>query len=38
LVNTKTSYPAAIPVLINLLKQGISDETSDREGVIRALG
>lgn len=36
LVNTTQPYSNAIPVLINLLKQGLSDDRV-KEGVIRAL-
>lgn len=37
LVNTKESYPEAIPALIELLREGVSDENNQREGVIRSL-
>lgn len=37
LVNTKAPYPKAIPILINSLREGIS-ERKIKEGVIRALG
>ena len=36
LVNTNKSYPEAIPVLIKLLKEGITNN-GNKEGVIRAL-
>lgn len=36
LVNSNKPYPNAIPVLINLLKEGISNDVV-KEGVIRAL-
>lgn len=36
LVNTKEPYPIAIPVLLNLLKNGI-EHIGIREGIIRAL-
>ncbi|CAD0002418.1 HEAT repeat domain-containing protein [Flavobacterium salmonis] len=36
LVNTDKPYPTAIPVLLNLLKQGI-EHSGIKEGVIRAL-
>lgn len=36
LVNTKMQYPNAIPVLINLLREGI-ETASIKEGIIRAL-
>lgn len=36
LVNTKKSYESAIPILLDVLEQGIEDNTT-KEGVIRAL-
>lgn len=36
LVNTNKPYPAAVPVLLDLLKEGI-EHTGIKEGVIRAL-
>ncbi len=36
LVNTKEPYPEAIPILINLLKEGLTHD-GVKEGVIRAL-
>ncbi|WP_211518722.1 HEAT repeat domain-containing protein [Flavobacterium humi] len=36
LVNTKESYPLAIPVLLDLLQKGIED-VKIKEGIIRAL-
>jgi HEAT repeat protein len=36
LVNTNQSYPLAVPVLLDLLKEGI-EHIGTREGVIRAL-
>lgn len=36
LVNTRTPYPSAVPVLIDSLKEGIEDLRT-KEGVIRAL-
>lgn len=36
LVNTKESYPEAIPVLLDLIKQGVED-VRVKEGIIRAL-
>lgn len=37
LVNSSTSYPEAIPTLVELLRNGIRDERV-AEGVVRALG
>lgn len=36
LVNTKNPYPEAIPVLVNVLEEGVED-INTKEGVIRAL-
>lgn len=37
LVNTSEPYPAAIPVLVSLLKEGVQDDRV-AEGIVRALG
>lgn len=36
LVNTDKSYPAAVPILLNLLQEGI-DDIGIKEGIVRAL-
>jgi HEAT repeat protein len=37
LVNTKRRYPEAIPILIQLLQEGVVADYRTREGIIRAL-